>query len=289
MPSPLTSYFPFLNMRSLTQQQLAVCSWSGSPESPQVLLQRLDAIGLKRIQLALDPILAKPAWADTLPLLNAAGVTVVSGMFENGVEDYSTPAAIRKTGGVYPDSAFSATMARVPAYLALLDKLNLDKVSFHAGFIPHAQDNPVRAVMVKRLTELATAFAKGGKLLLLETGQETAETLLSLLREIHLPNLRVNFDPGNMLLYSMGEPVAALGRLLPYVTQIHIKDAIPSGDSEVWGCETPAGEGQVNWDGFFEILSKADYIGDLVIERECGNDPVGEIKRAKNYLTRFLT
>ena len=275
-------------MHTQTLQQLAVCSWSGWPDSPQTLLQRLDAIGLKRIQLALDPILAKPAWAGTLRLLREAGVAVVSGMFENGVEDYATPAIIRETGGVLPDAAFAAMLARVPAYLALLDELGLDKVSFHAGFIPHDLANPRRALMTERLTRLAAAFAEGGKLLLLETGQETAQTLVALLDELALPNLRVNFDPGNMLLYSMGDPIAALETLLPRIAQIHIKDAIPSGNPEVWGQEMPAGEGHVDWARFFEILTKAGYAGDLVIERECGNDPVGEIKRAAVYLSRFL-
>jgi sugar phosphate isomerase/epimerase len=179
-------------------------------------------------------------------------------------------------------------LARVPRYLALLDQLGLDKISFHAGFIPHEPDNPLRPVMRERLAALAARFASGGKLLLLETGQETAETLAALLDETDIPNLRVNFDPGNMLLYSMGDPVAALRLLLPRIAQIHIKDAVPSGNPEVWGEEKPAGEGRVDWPSFFEILTNADYAGDLVIERECGNDPVGEIKRAAAFLSRFL-
>jgi sugar phosphate isomerase/epimerase len=142
--------------------------------------------------------------------------------------------------------------------------------------------------MRDRLAELAAAFAVGKKLLLLETGQETAATLAALLDELDAPNLRVNFDPGNMLLYSMGDPVEALQILLPRIAQIHIKDAIPSGDPEVWGREMPAGEGRVDWPRFFEILAAADYAGDLVIERECGDDPVGEIRRTVKFLRRFL-
>ncbi|MDR1497804.1 MAG: sugar phosphate isomerase/epimerase [Puniceicoccales bacterium] len=275
-------------MRIQTLQQLAVCSWSGWPDSPQTLVNRLNAIGLRRVQLAFDPLLSKPAWSDALPYLRDAGVTIVSGMFESGAEDYSTPARIRATGGVAPDAPYEAMLARVPSYLALLDQLGLDKISFHAGFIPHEPENPLRPLMQSRLATLAERFAAGGKLLLLETGQETAETLAALLGEMDAPNLRVNFDPGNMLLYSMGDPVAALRLLLPRIAQIHIKDAIPSGNPEVWGVEKPAGEGQVDWARFFEILSLADYAGDLVIERECGDDPVGEIKRAVAYLSRFL-
>ncbi len=275
-------------MKRQTLAQLAVCSWSGWPETPQVLLERLHGIGLSRVQLALDPLLDKPEWAQTLPLLRAEEITVVSGMFGTAEENYATPATIRETGGLAPEIAYRAILERVPRYVALLDELGLDKVSFHAGFIPHDPADPRRGELLARLGTVADAFAAKEKQLLLETGQETAATLVALLRELDRPNLRVNFDPGNMLLYSMGEPLEALQMLLPWVAQVHIKDAIASGDPEVWGTEMPAGEGQVNWPRFFALLAEAGYAGNLVIERECGSDPVGEIRRAVNFLSTVL-
>lgn len=275
-------------MKKQTLEQLAVCSWSGWPETPQVLLERLRGIGLKRIQLALDPLLDKSEWAETLSLLRAEKVVVVSGMFGTAEENYTTPATIRETGGLAPETAYRAILERVPRYVALLDELGLDKVSFHAGFIPHDATDLRRGELLQRLGAVADAFAEGEKLLLLETGQETAATLVALLRELDRPNLRVNFDPGNMLLYSMGEPLAALQQLLPWVAQVHLKDAIASGNPEVWGKEMPAGEGQVDWPRFFALLAEADYTGNLVIERECGSDPVGEIRRAVNFLSTVL-
>ncbi|MDR2430259.1 MAG: sugar phosphate isomerase/epimerase [Puniceicoccales bacterium] len=275
-------------MRQQTRQQLAVCSWSGRPSTPRALVERLNAIGLRRIQIALNPLLENPAWRDAIPFLRDAGVSIVSGMFETGAEDYTTPATIRVTGGIAPDAPCANTLERIPRYIALLDEMRLDKVSFHAGFFPHATEDPRHATMRTRLETFAQRFAGGGKQLLLETGQESAQTLATLLATINAPTLRVNFDPGNMLLYSMGDPIAALEKLLPHIAQIHIKDAIASGDPEHWGCEKPAGEGEVDWPRFFEILARANYGGDLVIERECGDDPVGEISRALAYLNTLL-
>lgn len=275
-------------MRPQTRQQLAVCSWSGRPETPQALIERLNATGLRRIQIALNPLLENPAWRDALPRLRDAGISIVSGMFETGAEDYTTPASIRATGGIAPDAPYAHTLERIPRYIALLDEMHLDKVSFHAGFFPHTPGDPRYAIMRSRLETIVRRFATAGKQLLLETGQETAQTLATLLASIKAPLLKVNFDPGNMLLYSMGDPIAALEQLLPYIAQIHIKDAIASGDPEQWGCEKPAGEGHVDWPRFFQILAQADYTGDLVIERECGNDPVGEIKRALACLNTLL-
>jgi len=275
-------------MSRLSKNQLAVCSWCVKPADPQTLAARLSEIGISRVQLALDPLLADPHWSDARAVLRDSGVSVISGMFENGAEDYSTPAAIRATGGVLPDEPYAAMLARAPRYIELLDEFHLGKASFHAGFIPRVPGAPKRKIIMERLRELAAPFAAAGKQLLLETGQETAPALVSFLDELALPNVRVNFDPGNMLLYSMGDPVKALELLLPRIAQIHIKDAMPSGDIEIWGVEKPAGEGAVDWERFFALLETARYDGDLAIERECGDAPVAEIRRAAAFLDKFL-
>ena len=38
-------------------------------------------------------------------------------------------------------------------------------------------------------------------------------------------NLFINFDPANMLLYDMGDPIAAIEMLAPHVRSVHLKDA----------------------------------------------------------------
>ena len=46
-------------MNTLTDR-LAVCSWSLQPATPQQLIEQLQAIGLARVQLALDPLRERP-------------------------------------------------------------------------------------------------------------------------------------------------------------------------------------------------------------------------------------
>ena len=275
-------------MISQTLDQVGLCSWSGHPKSPEELVARLKAVGLTKIQLALDPLIRDATWANTHQVLKDGGIQVVSGMFETLKEDYATPARIRETGGLGPDDAFAETLARVPRYVQILNEFGLRRVSFHAGFIPHDADDPQRKIILERLGRISDAFDRANKILMLETGQETAETLVETLHDLARVNLRVNFDPGNMLLYSMGDPIKALEELYPYIEQIHIKDAIASGNPEVWGVEKPAGEGQVDWPAFFKFLGHNDYGGDLIIEREVGQDFDGEIRRAKAYLGSVL-
>ena len=59
-------------------ERLAVCSWSLHPENPSQLIQHLRAIGLPRVQLALDPLREHPdRWDATGELLRAAGIRIV--------------------------------------------------------------------------------------------------------------------------------------------------------------------------------------------------------------------
>jgi L-ribulose-5-phosphate 3-epimerase len=121
-----------------------------------------------------------------------------------------------------------------------------------------------------------------------ETGQERAETLLDVLDQLGRPTAGVNFDPANLLLYGMGDPVDALAQLAPHVRQIHVKDARAPRAAGRWGEELPAGTGDVRWDDFFAAAGRAGLRVDLMIEREAGEDRVGDIRRARDLVRARL-
>jgi len=87
----------------------------------------------------------------------------------------------------------------------------------------------------------------------------------------------VNFDPANMILYDMDEPIEALRKLVSHVQQVHVKDAKRTTVKGQWGEEVVVGTGQVDWVAFVRILAETDYEGDYIFEREAGDDRVGEI------------
>src|SRR3954454_24469588 len=91
-------------MNKLKIQNLAVCSWSLQPKSPEELLQHLETIGIRRVQIALDPLRGSPGvWGGFQTLCREKNIELVSGMFVTAGEDYTTPETIKKTGGVVPD------------------------------------------------------------------------------------------------------------------------------------------------------------------------------------------
>jgi L-ribulose-5-phosphate 3-epimerase len=270
--------------------RLAVCSWSLQPTSAEDLLAKLAATGLTRLQIALDPIRsdAAGAWRDFAGLCARRGVTCVSGMFGTVGEDYTTLDSIRRTGGVVPDATWPDTWRNIQADVEIAERLGLQLVTFHAGFLPHEASDPTFAKLQARVRQIADLFAARKMAVALETGQEEAGTLAAFLRALDRPNVGVNLDPANMLLYDRGDPVAAVRTLGPWLRQCHVKDAVRTKTPGTWGEEVPVGRGQVDWKAFFSALDAVHFLGNLCIEREAGKERVADIRAAREYVERLL-
>jgi sugar phosphate isomerase/epimerase len=267
---------------------LGVCSWSLQPSSPADLAARVRECGVSAVQLALDPLRTR-AWDEdeTLHVLEANEIAVLSGMMAMAGEDYSTLASIRETGGVRPDETWAENLAAARSNAALAERLALSLVTFHAGFLPHERTDAERDRMLGRLRELVEVFGERGVRVAFETGQESAETLLEVLSELP-ESAAVNFDPANMILYGMGDPVEALRKLASRVAQIHIKDATPTTAPGTWGTEVVAGTGVVRWDEFFAAYREQGLGCDLVIEREAGESRIPDVRAAAGLVRRAL-
>ena len=270
------------------RNRLGVCSWSLQPGAPSELAERVRAAGLDAVQLALAP-LCRGEWSleETRETLAAAGVTILSGMMATRGEDYSTLESIRRTGGMRPDEHWEENRKAATDHARIAQRLGLDLITFHAGFLPAATDSRERAVLVERLREIVDRFADEGVRAAFETGQETAGTLLRFLEELDRPQAGVNFDPANMILYDQGEPVAALRLLAPLVRQIHVKDARRTQVRGTWGAEVAVGEGEVDWQAFFALVRARPLGCDLVIEREAGEERIADIVRASELVRRY--
>ncbi|MEM7624690.1 MAG: sugar phosphate isomerase/epimerase family protein [Planctomycetota bacterium] len=270
--------------------RIGVCSWSLQPKNLDELVGQLAGLKLERLQLGLDPLRTDPdSWEDAALRLRDAGVSVVSGQFGAVGEDYTTPQTIRATGGVVPDETWPANRENADATAELARQLGLTLLSTHAGFIPPDESEPVFAKLVGRVRTLAELFAQRcGAKLLLETGQETADTLNRFLLAVDRPNVGVNFDPANMLLYDMGDPVESVRRLMSHVRQVHIKDATPPSTPGSWGEEVVVGDGAVDWAAFLGELDASGYDGSLVIESEAGTQRAEDIATAARRLNVWL-
>jgi sugar phosphate isomerase/epimerase len=270
-------------------ERIGVCSWSLQPETPEVLVNKLEQLGIKKVQCALDPLRENPGVWSKLPSLCAERkIEIVSGMFGCVGEDYSTLESIKRTGGIVPDETWEQNLKNIKETVKIGKALGLKLITFHAGFIPHEKSDPNFNKLCNRLKQVADMFGEAGIELGLETGQEIAETLRELLNTLRAKNVVVNFDPANIILYDKGDPIHALKVLLPWIRQCHLKDAKRTKVPGTWGEEVRLGTGEVNWKAFFTVLNENGFKGNLCIEREAGNQRMEDIRAAFEYVKNLL-
>ncbi len=269
--------------------RIGVCSWSLRPARPPELVSALRRVGIRSVQLALGPVILEPAvWGAAIGELRREGIEIVSGMMAMSGEDYSSLESIARTAGVRLDDTWPANLAHAEAVAALAADEGLDLVTFHGGFIPEDRADPERAKLLERLRTVADIFANRRLRLGFETGQETAQTLVEALDDLDRPNIGVNFDPANMILYGKGDPIKALRLLGPHVVQVHVKDAVPTTTPGTWGTEVPVGDGAVDWQAFFEVALALDPPVNFIIEREAGADPSTDIPKARDLIQTYV-
>jgi L-ribulose-5-phosphate 3-epimerase len=257
---------------SLPPLALGVCSWSLQVTSVAELKRLMGDLGTNVTQIACgDPHHASWEEGEDLPAAAlASGLRMTGAMLGFPGEDYTTPRTIQLTGG-FGDPALRAE--RIERLRWALDRtiaLGLKDLMLHAGFLPQP-DSPDRRPFLKTLEQVGRLAADVGVTLAFETGQETADLLRLTLDELKAPNLKVNFDPANMLLYDMGDPIRAVEILGPDIRSVHVKDAKRPKVPGQWGEEVPLGKGDVNIPLFVRTLRKVGYTGPLAIEREVGD------------------
>ncbi len=251
---------------------IGVCSWSLQVTSIPELTGFLRRLGLTHVQIACgDPHHASWVEGDAMPAAaKAAGFHMTGAMLGFVGEDYTTPETIKHTGGFGPAQLRAERMEQFRWGLARTHQLGLGDLSFHAGFIPALRATD-RKPFLDTLTTVGTLASDAGIVIGFETGQETADLLKITLDELKCANLKINFDPANMLLYDMGDPLRAVELLAPHIRRVHVKDAKRPTKRGQWGEEVPLGQGQVNIPAFVQTLWQAGYRGPLCIEREVGN------------------
>jgi L-ribulose-5-phosphate 3-epimerase len=185
-------------------------------------------------------------------------------------ESYADIPTVHATVGFVPHSTRAERERRTFEISDFAATLGVPGIACHIGVVPDDRtdaDYIAARDMVRRICDHA---ASHHQTFALETGQESAEVLLRFLEDTGRGNLKINFDPANMILYGSGDPVAAFEALAPHVVSVHAKDGDPppAAFPDKLGTERPLGHGSVGIPKFIAALKRAGYAGSVNVEHE---------------------
>lgn len=163
--------------------------------------------------------------------------------------------------------------------------LGTDIVQSHIGHIPGDLGGNSVAVLGKALEEIGEYGRQVGVLFASETGPEAGSTLKSFLDKVAAPNIKVNYDPANLVMCGFDQ-IAGVYDLRDYIIHTHAKDGLRKPDAH-GEMEQPLGEGEVDFPAYIKAMDEIGYSGFYVIEREVGANPVADIAHAKRFLDQF--
>ncbi len=170
----------------------------------------------------------------------------------------------------------------------------------HIGVIPGDVESDGWKAGLAAAEQIAAHGEKVGACLAIETGPEPPIVLKRLIETVGSKAIRINYDPANLILwpphlfqregkpydkeeamrlYDLLEGVHTLGA---YIVHTHAKDALVHEDGR--GQEVPLGEGWLDWPKYVAALREEGFDGYFAIEREVGDDPVGDITKAVRFL-----
>ena len=157
------------------------------------------------------------------------------------------------------------------ARLKVANELGIKIVNTGAG---EGKGEEARNRALKVIRDLAKLADDLGITIALEThGHLTGTGILCLeiMEALDLANVRVNYDPANVIFYMGGIPGKDIKSIAKYVVHVHIKD---KSSRELYKHDfSPIGEGIIDFKKIFSELDKVGYTGPLSLEVELDGNP----------------
>ena len=257
-------------MPKLEDREIGAMFWADRDH-----LEEIKGLGVRCGQLGIPGSmeLTTTAAADWRAALKQQDFTLVTVFAAYNGESYADIPTVERTVGFIPGASREEREHRTLQVSDFAAALGVNSIACHVGFVPHDTAHPDYIAVRALVRRIADHAATHGQTFALETGQEPAPVLLNFLKDCERPNLGINFDPANMILYGTGDPIEALGILGPRLLSVHCKDGDWPDKSKpgALGSEKPLGQGAVGMERFIAKLKEVGFKGPLNIEREAEN------------------
>lgn len=279
-------------MQPLKDLEIGVMFWAG--RDPVETVREVKSLGVRCGQLAIpgDLTLDAVTTATWKRALADAEFRVVTVFAAYTGENYADVPAVKGTVGFVPKQTRAIRERRTYDVSDFAAAMGVSSIACHIGFVPEDPADPDYAELRDLVRRVCDDAAERNQTFALETGQEPARVLLRFIQDVDRPNLRINFDPANMILYGTGDPIEALDVLGPLVLSVHAKDGDwpPKDCPDALGSERPLGKGAVGIERFIAKLKQIGYKGTLNIEREAedAKERLEDIRNGAALLERIL-
>ncbi len=198
---------------------------------------------------------------------------------------------------------------KIEKMLEIIDfaaELETPVITTHIGVISE-RGTEKREIMLSALHRICRYAEEKGIFVAVETGAEKAAVLRDFIIESGERNLKVNFDPANLVMVQGEDPSAAVFILKDFIVHTHAKDgrmirpcdpvtiynAFAEGnpdavDIDSFFLELPLGTGDVNFPRYLASLESIGYSGYLTIEREAGDNRVKDVMDGLHFLKELI-
>ncbi len=193
------------------------------------------------------------------------------------------------TIGLVPRARRAERIERLRQGTDFCVRAGIPAVHAHFGFIPEDPNDVLYHEFVELMKGVARYARERGIDVYFETGQETPVALMRAILDIGYPNLGINYDTANLIMYGKANPVDAMNLVGPYIRALHAKDGMYPTDPRELGAEVPIGEGMVDFPKVIKKLKDLGFKGHITIEREIsGPKQIEDVKKAKLYLENLI-
>ena len=205
-------------------------------------------------------------------LFRKYGFSVPSIFLSYPKQDWKHP---REGIGIVPEKTRAERMLLSCRQMNWAKHYGIKYISCHVGFVPE-EKNEFYDRFIAEMKHLARFAASNDQEFLFETGTETVASLKQIMDDIGEPNLGINFDPANLLIYGKDDPSVLVDQLADRIRIIHCKDADPAEAGAARGKETVLGKGSTHFAELLKKLLSGGFTGPLIIERELPPGPEQE-------------
>jgi sugar phosphate isomerase/epimerase len=204
----------------------------------------------------------------------------VAGVEKRLAEHHLRPLVLRGD----TDLGRPSSVDELAAQLAVCEKMHVKYM-----FLSPKHTGVSKEVAYERLRRVGDVAKRHGVIVALETHPDLgvdADQHLETMRRINHPNVRVNFDTGNITFYSKGkDAVTELKKVIDYVATFEVKDH--NGKYTDWNFPV-LGTGVVDFLAVLKVLEEHHFRGPITIEVEGVKGVAMDEAQTKRYIAESI-